>query len=127
MPISCEYFFFFAVVACELGLDLCHFNAEQAFVQSELSEDVCMRLPLGCAAMSGRVAKLSRSLNVSKQASQQWHHHLVRGVRGLGSERCKAAAFVMRLVEAGAVSVAVGVHVDGIFGMGLKSICDKTV
>ena len=35
-------------IACQLGLDLCHFDAEQAFVQSSLEEDVFMRLPPGC-------------------------------------------------------------------------------
>ena len=34
-------------IACELGSDLCHFNAEQAFVQSKLDEDVYLRIPPG--------------------------------------------------------------------------------
>ena len=34
-------------IACELGLDLCHFDAEQAFVESKLDEDVCLRMPQG--------------------------------------------------------------------------------
>ena len=38
-------------IACELALDLCHFDAEQAFVQSNLEEDVFMRLPHGCGGM----------------------------------------------------------------------------
>lgn len=114
-----------AAIACELELDLCHFDAEQAFVQSELSEDVYMRLPKGCGSMSGKVVKLCRSLYGLKQASRQWHHHLVRGMRGLGFEQCEADACVMRLVEAGAVSIVVVVHVDDIFAMGLKSRCDK--
>ena len=36
-------------MACELDLDLCHFDIEQAFVQSDLEENVYMRLPQGCA------------------------------------------------------------------------------
>ena len=32
-------------VACELGLDLYQFDAEQAFVQSKLDEGVYLRLP----------------------------------------------------------------------------------
>ena len=35
-------------IACELDLDPCHFDAEQAFVQSKLDEDAFMRLPRGC-------------------------------------------------------------------------------
>ena len=34
-----------ASIACELDLDLCHFDAEQAFVQSDLEDNVLMRLP----------------------------------------------------------------------------------
>ena len=46
-----------SAIACELGLHLCHFEADQAFVRSELSEHVYMFLPKGCGAMSGeRVA-----------------------------------------------------------------------
>ena len=37
-----------AAMACELGLDLCDFDVEQAFVLSPLTEDVCMQLPEGC-------------------------------------------------------------------------------
>ena len=43
-----------AALACELDLDLCHFDAEQAFVQSDLDEVVYIRLPPGCGALSGR-------------------------------------------------------------------------
>ena len=42
-------------VACELGLDLCYFDAEQAFVQSNLEEDIVMRIPQGCVEMSDKV------------------------------------------------------------------------
>ena len=68
--------------------------------------------------------KLCRILYRLKQASQQWHNHLLRGMRGLGFEQCGADAFLTRLVE-GAVSIVVVVHVDDIIAMGLKSRCDK--
>ena len=57
-------------LACELNLDLCHFDAEQAFVQSSLDEDVFMRLPKGCGEMSGKVVRLDRSPYGLKQASR---------------------------------------------------------
>ena len=47
-----------AALACELDLNLCHFDAEQAFVQSDLDEVVCIRLPPGCGALSGKVVRL---------------------------------------------------------------------
>ena len=102
-------------IAYELGLDLCHFDAEQAFVQSTLDEEVYLRLPQGCGALSGKVVKLARSLYGLKQASRTWPNHLVRAMRCLGFEQCAAGACVMRLVENGTASMVVVVHVDDIF------------
>ena len=44
-------------VACESCLDLCPFDAEQAFGQSSLDEGVFMRLPPSWGEMSGKVVK----------------------------------------------------------------------
>ena len=114
-----------AALVCELDLDLCHFDAEQAFVQSDLDEIVYIRLPPSCGALSGKVVRLRRSLYGLTQASRTWHYHLVRGMKALGFEQCEADACVMRLVEDGGFSVVVVVHVDGIFAIGRKSRCDK--
>ena len=80
-----------------------------------------MRLPKGCGAMSGNVVKLCRSLYGLKQASRQWHHRLLRGTRGFGFEQylVSGGCACLRLVEEGAVSIVVVVHVDDIFAMGL--------
>ena len=43
-------------MACELDLDLCHFDIQQAFVQSNLEENVYIRLPQGCGRLSGKIA-----------------------------------------------------------------------
>ena len=51
-----------AALACELDLELCHFDVDQAFVRAELQEDVFMRLPQGCGALSGKIVKLNKSL-----------------------------------------------------------------
>ena len=114
-----------AALACELDLDLCHFDAEQAFVQSDLDEVVYIRLPPGYGALSRKAVRLRRSLYGLKQASRKWRYHLVRGMKALGFEQCEADACVMRLVEDGGVSVVVVVHVDDIFAIGRKSRCDK--
>ena len=42
--------------------DLCHFDVEQAFVQSDLEENIYMRLPQGCGRMSGKIVRLNNSL-----------------------------------------------------------------
>ena len=114
-----------AALACELDLDLCHFDAEQAFVQSGLDEVMYIRLPPRCGALSGKVVRLRRSLYGLNQAPRTWHYHLVRGTKTLGFDQCKADGCAMRLVEDGGVSVVVVVHVDGIFSIGRKSRCEK--
>ena len=83
-----------ASIACEYDLDLCHFDAEQAFVQSELEEEVFLRLPQGCGKMSGRVVRLNRSLYGLRQESRTWHNHLIVRMKSLGFEQCLADACV---------------------------------
>ena len=36
------------------------FDVDQAFVRADLEEDVFMRLPEGCGALSGKIAKLNK-------------------------------------------------------------------
>ena len=95
-----------AALACELDLDLCHFDAEQAFVQSDLNEVVYIRLPPGCGALSGKVVRFHRNLYGLKRALQTWSQHLVRKMKAIGFEQCEADACVIRLVEDGAVDIA---------------------
>ena len=58
-----------SAIACKLDLDVCHFDVEQAFVQSKLDEDVFLRLPRGCGRLSDKVVRLNKSLYGLKQAS----------------------------------------------------------
>ena len=68
--------FFFSAIACERDLDLCHFDIDQAFVQSDLKEGVFLRLSKGCGDPSGKVVRLDKRLYGLKQASRTWHAHL---------------------------------------------------
>ena len=112
-------------IACDLDWDLCHFDAEQAFVQARLDEEVYIRLPQGCGALSDKVVRLGRSLYGLKQASRTWHFHLMKGMKRLGFEQCAADACVFRLIENGKVTLIVIVHVDDIFCAGVKSRCAR--
>ena len=51
-----------SAVGCELDLDLCRFDVDQAFVQSHLNEDVFLRLRKGCGKLSGKVVRLNKRL-----------------------------------------------------------------
>ena len=58
----CVLFSFLGAIVCQLRLYLCHFDAERAFVQSSLKEDVLMRLPPGCGEVSGKIKPHSLQL-----------------------------------------------------------------
>lgn len=57
-----------ADIAHESGLDLCHFYAEQVYVQSGIIEDAYMRLAKGRGTISGAMDKLCRSLHDLKRS-----------------------------------------------------------
>ena len=103
---------------------MCHFDVEQAFVQSKLDEDVFLRLPKGCGHLSGKIVRLNKSLYGLKQAFRSWHAHLTTCLKTIGFQQCLADACVFRLVEEGRVAIIAVVHVDDIFAVGLKSRSD---
>ncbi|CAB1106471.1 unnamed protein product [Ectocarpus sp. CCAP 1310/34] len=114
-----------ATLACGQNLDLCQCGIQQAFVQSELDEDVFMRLPQGCGRLSGLIVKLCKSLHGLKQASRHWHAHLTRCLLLLVFLQCLADTCVFRLMEEGRVIMIIVVHVDDIFAVGQKEMCDN--
>ena len=57
-------------IACELDLDLCHFDAYQSFVQYKLDGDVFLRLPKGCGRLSRKIVRLNKRMYGLKQATR---------------------------------------------------------
>ena len=113
-----------SAIACELDLDVCRFEVEQAFVQSKLDKDVFLYLPDGPGSLSGKIVRLNKSLCGLKQASRLWHAHLTSCFKTLGFQQCLADAGVFRLVEKGRAAIIAVVHVDDIFAVGMNSRCD---
>ena len=107
-----------SAIACECDLDFCHFDVNQAFVQSDLEKDVFLRLPKGCGDLSGKVVRLNKRLYRLKQASRTWHAPLTTCLKRLGFEQCMADVCVFRLIENGRVAITAVVHVDDIFAVG---------
>ena len=115
-----------SAIACERDLDLCHFDVDQAFVQSDLEEDVSLRLPKGCCGdLSGKVFRLNKSVYGLKQASRTCHAHLTTCLKRLGFEQCMADVCVFRLIEDRRVAITAVVHVDDIFAVRQKERCDR--
>ncbi|CAM9222988.1 unnamed protein product [Scytosiphon promiscuus] len=100
-----------------------HYNVENVFFRSKLREEVYARLPKSCGSLSGRVVKRVRSLYGLRQASRTWHHHLVRGMIGLGFEQCKVETCVFRMLEDGHIIMLLVVHVDDVNAIGTKERC----
>ena len=98
-----------SAIVCELDLDVCHFDVEQAFVQFKLDENVFVRLPKVFGGLPGKMVPLNKSLYGLRQAP--------RSTVFSGCVR-------LRLVEEGRVAIIAVVHVDDIFAVGLKSRCD---
>ena len=111
---------FLSATACECDLDLYHFDVDRAFVQSDLEEDVFLRLPKGCGDLSGKVVRLNKRLYGLKQVSHTWHAHLTTCLKVLGFEQCMADVCAFRLIEHGRVAITAVVHVDDIFAVGKK-------
>ena len=109
-----------SAISCELVLDLCNLDVENAFVQSKLDEDVFLRLPRGYGSLFGKIARLNQSLYGLKQ----WYAHLPSCLKTLGFRKCLADACVFSLVEEGRVAIIAVVHVVDVFAVGLKSRCD---
>ena len=93
-------------------------------MQSDLDEDVFMRLPQGCVRLSGMIVKLNKSLYGLKQASRQWHARLTRCLFFLEFLKCLGDACVFRLMEEGRVVMVIVVRVDDIFAVGERERCD---
>ena len=81
-----------AAKACELRLDLCHIDIQQAFVQAVLNEVVLTLMPQGNGALYGKLIRLNRSLYGLKQASRSWHSRLVIRPKSLGCGQSLADA-----------------------------------
>ena len=60
-----------AAFANEYDLELCHFDVDQAFVRADLKEDVFMRLPEGCGALSGKIVRAKRVSNCYMQEKKK--------------------------------------------------------
>ena len=100
------------------------FYIEQVFVQSDVKEDVYMRLLKGCGRFSGNIVRLNKSLYGLKQASRQWHARITECLLTLGCVQYKANACVSfdRGGERG--DDYTGSYVDDIFAVGKRERCD---
>ena len=65
-------------LACKYNLEILHWDIEQAFVQAASDHEVFMNLPPGCGSVSGKVARLNKSLYGLKQTSKPFYKRLFK-------------------------------------------------
>ncbi|GMF65420.1 unnamed protein product [Phytophthora lilii] len=80
----------FLAVCCNLGLIICQFDVETAFLNGDLEEDVYMAPPLGIDIPEGMVCKLRRSLYGLKQAAAVWFKKIRSVFISMGFMQCRA-------------------------------------
>ena len=109
--------------AVQEDLDILHFDAEQAFIQSNLEEEIYMRLPPGCGSTSGKTVKLHRSLYGRKQAGRCWNYLLVEKLTQFGFERSLADPCIFRVRKGNKVTMVLAVHVNDMIVAGTEDDC----
>ena len=112
-----------AAVANEQGLKIFHLDVAQAFVRAKLDAEKYMKLPDGCGDISGKIVRLSRSLNGLKQSGRQWAELLVETVVEFGMEQSRTDPCVFRMVVDDKVELIMVVHVDDIVIAGSDEAC----
>ena len=108
-------------------MDRCHFDVDQAFVQSDLEEYVFRQMPEVFGDLSGKAVRIDKRLYVLKQASRTWYARLTTCLKRLSFEQCVTDVCVFCLKEDGRVAITTVVHVDDIFVVliGQKERCSK--
>ena len=81
-----------------------------------------MKLPPGCGSISGKVARLNKSLCGLKQASRTFCKRLLTDLRRIGFEQSMFDPCVLRSMTADEVVGMVAIHVGDILYAGTKSL-----
>lgn len=122
--LAASWFRLLGAGAFEVGLDVCHCDAEQALLQSILKVYVFMRLPTDGGKMSGKVVRMKRSLYGLKQALRTWHNHLISRIKRFGLTQSPADACLMLAIKSGSVSTETVVAGDMVT-VELEARCDQ--
>ena len=109
-------------LACKYDLELLHWDIEQAFLHAELHHEVFMKFSPGCGSMSGKVARLNKSLYRLKQAFRTLYKRLVSDLKRIGFEQSMSDPCVLRYMMGDEVVEMVAIHVDDILHAGTKSL-----
>lgn len=85
-----------AVIALQCDWSLSHWDIELAFVQSGIDHNIFMRMPASCDALSGIIAKLTKSLNGLKQSPRVFNKLLISYFLAFGLVGGKSDPSILR-------------------------------
>ena len=86
-----------------------------------------MKFPPGCGSMSGKVARLNKSLYGLKKASRTFYKRLASDLKRIGFEQSMSDPCVLRFMMGNEVLGMVAIHVDDILYAGTKSLAKVVV
>ena len=86
-----------------------------------------MKLPPGCGSMSGKVARLNKSLYGLKQASRTFYKRVVSDLKRIGFEHSTSDPCVLRFMMENEVVGMIAIHVDDILYARTKSLTKVVV
>ena len=101
-----------AAMACKLDWDLRHLDVDQASIQSELDNDIYLRLPPGCESVSGKVVLLNKAVYGLKQSGRAWYQLVPSTLVECGYEQCLVDPCAFGLIVARDVVAMMVVHVE---------------
>ena len=102
-----------AVAAAKDG-ELCHFDAEQAFLKANIDEEIYIEIPKEFQESPSAVGRLNKAIYGLVQAGRGWNNKFCDDLTAIGFEQAKADPCVFRKVVDGEAEMVVVVHVDDI-------------
>ena len=95
--------------------ELCHFDAEQAFLKAGIDEEIYIEIPEEFQKFPGAVGRLNKAIYGRVQAGRCWNNTFCDDMTAIEFEQVKADPCVFRKIIDGEAEMVVVVHVDNIF------------
>ena len=94
--------------------ELRHIDVEQAYLQADIGEEICIELPEDYRAFPNAVGFLKKAIYGSVQSRLCWFQKFTDGIKEKGSEQSHADPCVFRRIVDGEVVTVMVIYVDDI-------------
>ena len=112
-------------IAATFGMDLWTADAESAYLQADLEEELYVKMP---NELGGGIYRLLKALYGTKQAGMVWYRKLKKALEDCGLEEspCDPCLFIMKDADSNTVML-VAVVVDDLLGVARKEVWTQFV